>query len=83
MMYKGSGYAVALQSVLDLVARRLTVSSEEFQGFLDRHSQIDCLVPEDNEKMKDARVAEPDRVSTCPFALLRTPTSFWMSLCVF
>ncbi|CAE7312186.1 Rsad2 [Symbiodinium microadriaticum] len=35
-------------------ARRLTVSSEEFQGFLDRHSQIDCLVPEDNEKMKDS-----------------------------
>mmetsp|Transcript_94025 Transcript_94025/g.223783 ORF Transcript_94025/g.223783 Transcript_94025/m.223783 type:complete len:199 (+) Transcript_94025:869-1465(+) len=35
-------------------ARRLTVSSEEFQCFLDRHSQIDCLVPEDNEKMKDS-----------------------------
>ncbi|CAE7235272.1 Rsad2 [Symbiodinium sp. CCMP2592] len=35
-------------------ARRLTVSSEAFQGFLDRHSQIDCLVPEDNEKMKDS-----------------------------
>mmetsp|Transcript_2376 Transcript_2376/g.5639 ORF Transcript_2376/g.5639 Transcript_2376/m.5639 type:complete len:628 (+) Transcript_2376:22-1905(+) len=35
-------------------AKKLTVSSEQFSAFLQRHKEIQCLVPEDNEKMKDS-----------------------------
>ena len=65
-----SGHAWAPQSVLDLVARRLTVSSEAFQGFLDRHSRIDCLVPEDNKKMKDTRSKLSMSQRMCPHVRL-------------
>ena len=42
--------------------RKLTVPSEKFQDFLHRHSSIEYLVPEDNEKMK-ARKRVRDRQS--------------------
>ncbi|KAM9201005.1 S-adenosylmethionine-dependent nucleotide dehydratase RSAD2 [Dugong dugon] len=35
-------------------AERFVVSDEEFEGFLDRHKEISCLVPESNQKMKDS-----------------------------
>jgi len=35
-------------------ARKLTITSEQFQSFLDRHKSLSCLVPEDNESMKDS-----------------------------
>ncbi|XP_020385707.2 radical S-adenosyl methionine domain-containing protein 2 isoform X2 [Rhincodon typus] len=35
-------------------AETFTISSKDFQKFLDRHKQIKCLVPESNEKMRDS-----------------------------
>jgi radical S-adenosyl methionine domain-containing protein 2 len=35
-------------------ARPLTVTKEEFQSFLDRHSCQKSLVPEDNASMRDS-----------------------------
>ncbi|KIJ62489.1 hypothetical protein HYDPIDRAFT_94583 [Hydnomerulius pinastri MD-312] len=35
-------------------ARKLTITREQFQAFLDRHASQKCLVPEDNEAMKDS-----------------------------
>ncbi|XP_029794214.1 radical S-adenosyl methionine domain-containing protein 2 isoform X2 [Suricata suricatta] len=35
-------------------AQRFLISDEEFQGFLDRHKEVSCLVPESNKKMKDS-----------------------------
>ncbi|KIK97541.1 hypothetical protein PAXRUDRAFT_214771 [Paxillus rubicundulus Ve08.2h10] len=35
-------------------ARHLTITREQFQAFLDRHASQTCLVPEDNESMKDS-----------------------------
>ncbi|XP_006108914.2 radical S-adenosyl methionine domain-containing protein 2, partial [Myotis lucifugus] len=35
-------------------AERFVISKEEFQGFLDRHREVPCLVPECNDKMKDS-----------------------------
>ncbi|XP_054584312.1 S-adenosylmethionine-dependent nucleotide dehydratase RSAD2 [Eptesicus fuscus] len=35
-------------------AERFVISEEEFQGFLDRHRGVPCLVPESNDKMKDS-----------------------------
>ncbi|KAK3089948.1 hypothetical protein FSP39_007889 [Pinctada imbricata] len=35
-------------------AENFVISSEDFQRFLERHSSIDCLVAESNEKMKDS-----------------------------
>jgi radical S-adenosyl methionine domain-containing protein 2 len=31
----------------------LIISDQEFKAFLDRHADQDCLVPEDNEAMRD------------------------------
>ncbi|XP_075413265.1 S-adenosylmethionine-dependent nucleotide dehydratase RSAD2 isoform X1 [Tenrec ecaudatus] len=35
-------------------AERFVISDEEFDGFLDRHKEVSCLVPESNQKMKDS-----------------------------
>lgn len=35
-------------------AEQFVISNEEFTAFLDRHSCIDCLVPESNEKMQNS-----------------------------
>ncbi|KAB5592695.1 NADH flavin oxidoreductase/NADH oxidase [Ceratobasidium theobromae] len=35
-------------------ARDLLITKEQFQSFLDRHKEQKCLVPEDNDTMKDS-----------------------------
>ncbi|XP_032209302.1 radical S-adenosyl methionine domain-containing protein 2 [Mustela erminea] len=35
-------------------AQQFVISDEEFEGFLDRHNEVSCLVPESNQKMKDS-----------------------------
>lgn len=35
-------------------AERFVISDEEFEGFLDHHKEVSCLVPESNQKMKDS-----------------------------
>lgn len=35
-------------------ARKLVISSEQFNAFVERHKDLDCLVPESNEAMKDS-----------------------------
>lgn len=35
-------------------ARDLVISHDEFEAFLERHKEQSCLVPEDNEAMKDS-----------------------------
>lgn len=35
-------------------ARNLVITKEQFQTFLDRHASQKCLVPEDNDAMKDS-----------------------------
>jgi radical S-adenosyl methionine domain-containing protein 2 len=35
-------------------ARKLVITTEQFQAFLARHAAQKCLVPEDNEAMKDS-----------------------------
>ncbi|KAG7465832.1 hypothetical protein MATL_G00157950 [Megalops atlanticus] len=35
-------------------AERFVISDQQFQDFLDRHSDIACLVPESNQKMRDS-----------------------------
>nr|XP_055182947.1 S-adenosylmethionine-dependent nucleotide dehydratase RSAD2 isoform X2 [Nyctereutes procyonoides] len=35
-------------------AQRFVISDEEFEGFLDRHKEVSCLVPESNQKMRDS-----------------------------
>ncbi|MFT7813168.1 viperin [Arapaima gigas] len=35
-------------------AARFVISDEQFQAFLDCHSDIQCLVPESNQKMRDS-----------------------------
>uniref|UniRef100_G1T2Q7 S-adenosylmethionine-dependent nucleotide dehydratase RSAD2 n=2 Tax=Oryctolagus cuniculus TaxID=9986 RepID=G1T2Q7_RABIT len=35
-------------------AARFVISDEEFEGFLERHKGVSCLVPESNQKMKDS-----------------------------
>ncbi|XP_034856189.1 S-adenosylmethionine-dependent nucleotide dehydratase RSAD2 [Mirounga angustirostris] len=35
-------------------AQQFVISDEEFEGFLDRHKEVSCLVPESNQKMKDS-----------------------------
>ena len=32
-------------------AQRFVISDEEFEGFLDRHKEVSCLVPESNQKV--------------------------------
>lgn len=35
-------------------AEEFVISDEQFNGFLERHSQLACLVPESNEKMQNS-----------------------------
>ncbi|KAJ8353134.1 hypothetical protein SKAU_G00207010 [Synaphobranchus kaupii] len=35
-------------------AERFVIGDQQFQDFLDRHSDITCLVPESNQKMRDS-----------------------------
>lgn len=35
-------------------ARKLVITKDQFQAFLDRHALQKCLVPEDNDAMKDS-----------------------------
>ncbi|XP_036398484.1 radical S-adenosyl methionine domain-containing protein 2 [Megalops cyprinoides] len=35
-------------------AERFVISDQQFRDFLDRHSDIGCLVPESNQKMRDS-----------------------------
>jgi len=35
-------------------ARDLVITDEQFRSFLKRHSHLDCLVPEDNDAMRDS-----------------------------
>lgn len=35
-------------------ARDLVVTSEQFDAFLQRHRDLDCLVPESNDDMRDS-----------------------------
>lgn len=35
-------------------ARDLTITSAQFQSFLERHKDQACLVPEDNDAMRDS-----------------------------
>lgn len=32
-------------------AQQFVISDEEFEGFLDRHNEVSCLVPESNQKV--------------------------------
>eukprot|EP00064_Thunnus_orientalis_P004055 superscaffoldBa00000357_g4066 len=43
-------------------AERFVISDQQFQEFLDRHSNVSCLVPESNEKMRflDCREGRKD-----------------------
>ena len=35
-------------------ARNLTITKEQFKAFLERHASQTCMVPEDNDSMKDS-----------------------------
>lgn len=35
-------------------ARNLIITNEQFKAFLDRHASQKCMVPEDNDAMKDS-----------------------------
>nr|XP_031322370.1 radical S-adenosyl methionine domain-containing protein 2 [Camelus dromedarius] len=35
-------------------AERFVISDEQFEGFLERHKDVPCLVPESNRKMRDS-----------------------------
>ncbi|XP_073905199.1 S-adenosylmethionine-dependent nucleotide dehydratase RSAD2 isoform X2 [Castor canadensis] len=35
-------------------AERFVISDKEFEGFLERHKDVSCLVPESNQKMKNS-----------------------------
>ncbi|KAG9336167.1 hypothetical protein JZ751_002514 [Albula glossodonta] len=35
-------------------AERFVISDQQFQDFLERHSDVTCLVPESNQKMRDS-----------------------------
>ncbi|MBN3326590.1 RSAD2 protein, partial [Atractosteus spatula] len=35
-------------------AEKFVISDQQFQDFLDRHSDMECLVPESNQKMRDS-----------------------------
>ena len=35
---------------------KFMISSEQFKAFLNRHSHLKCMVPEDNETMKDSYI---------------------------
>ncbi|XP_040283460.1 radical S-adenosyl methionine domain-containing protein 2 isoform X3 [Bufo bufo] len=35
-------------------AEKFVITNEEFKGFLDRHKDIKCLVPESNQQMRDS-----------------------------
>jgi radical S-adenosyl methionine domain-containing protein 2 len=43
-------------------ARNLTITSEQFKAFLDRHARQGCLVPEDNESMRDTYLNLDERM---------------------
>lgn len=32
-------------------AQQFVISDDEFEGFLDRHKEVSCLVPESNQKV--------------------------------
>ena len=38
-------------------AEQLVVTDQEFQSFLDRHSSVDCLVPESNIQVRISHFA--------------------------
>ncbi|KAH0835549.1 hypothetical protein J3R83DRAFT_9252 [Lanmaoa asiatica] len=44
-------------------ARKLTITKEQYQAFLDRHAQQASLVPEDNDAMKDSYLLIDERMS--------------------
>lgn len=43
-------------------ARKLVITKEQFQAFLARHASQKCLVPEDNEAMKDSYLNLDERM---------------------
>ncbi|KAF8335558.1 hypothetical protein F5887DRAFT_891868 [Amanita rubescens] len=43
-------------------ARNLVITKEQFEAFLDRHASQKCLVPEDNEAMKDSYLNLDERM---------------------
>jgi radical S-adenosyl methionine domain-containing protein 2 len=43
-------------------ARKLVITRQQFQTFLDRHASQRCLVPEDNESMKDSYLNLDERM---------------------
>lgn len=43
-------------------ARNLVITNEQFQAFLARHAAQECLVPEDNESMKDSYLNLDERM---------------------
>lgn len=43
-------------------ARKLVITKEQFHAFLDRHASQECLLPEDNETMKDSYLNLDERM---------------------
>uniref|UniRef100_A0A1I8F9P5 Photolyase/cryptochrome alpha/beta domain-containing protein n=1 Tax=Macrostomum lignano TaxID=282301 RepID=A0A1I8F9P5_9PLAT len=43
-------------------AETFVVTDEQFRSFLDRHSRVECLVPESNEKMRDSYLILDERM---------------------
>ncbi|KAF9078705.1 radical SAM enzyme, partial [Rhodocollybia butyracea] len=52
LLLNGENTGAETSSLRD--ARNLVISREQFQAFLDRHSECVALVPEDNDVMKDS-----------------------------
>ncbi|KAJ7273173.1 hypothetical protein C8J57DRAFT_1435017 [Mycena rebaudengoi] len=52
LLLDGENTGSSTNSIRD--ARNLTITSEQFQAFVERHKSQKCLVPEDNEAMKDS-----------------------------
>jgi radical S-adenosyl methionine domain-containing protein 2 len=38
------------------------ISSEEFNSFLDRHRELECMVPENNDEMRDSYLMVDERM---------------------
>jgi len=52
LLLDGENTGLGTGSIRD--ARHLTITSQQFQSFLDKHKSQSCLVPEDNNSMKDS-----------------------------
>jgi radical S-adenosyl methionine domain-containing protein 2 len=66
LLLDGENTGTQSNSIRD--ARRLTISDQQFQSFLERHSGQASLVPESNEAMKDSYLnLDEEMRSACCF----------------